>query len=77
MQQAQWYELGVTQQLALQSALDEDDRDKFLNVLREKSINNIVVYTNQNSTIVSGYIFLLCKAIEKWILGINMEGKNE
>lgn len=75
MAQAQWYETAVAQQLALQSALDADDREKFLEALRSKSINNVVVYTNQDPTIVSGYIFLLCKAIERWILGIVEEKK--
>lgn len=70
MSQVKCYELAVEHQLALQGALDEDDRKKFLDTLREKSVNNIIVYTNQDPTIVSGYIFLLSKAIERWILEI-------
>jgi hypothetical protein len=74
MSQVKCYELAVEHQLALQGALDEDDRKKFLDTLRGKSVNNIIVYTNQDPTIVSGYIFLLSKAIERWILGVKEEG---
>jgi len=65
--------MAVEQQMALQNALEKDDRQEFLKLIRDYSINNIIIGTSQNPTIVSGYVSLLTKAIEKWILGIKEE----
>ena len=75
MSQVKCYALAAEQQLALQNALDEGDRNKFLEEIRNMSINNLIIGTNQDPMIVSGYIILMQKAIEKWILGIKKEDK--
>lgn len=73
MSQVKCYELAVGQQIALQNALDEGDRNKFLEEIRNMSINNLITGTSQDPVIVSGYIALMQKAIEKWILGIEVK----
>ena len=73
MSQAKCYTLATEQQLALQNALDEGDRNKFLEEIRNMSINNLIIGTNQDPMIVSGYIALMQRAIEKWILGVEVK----
>lgn len=63
------YELAVGQQLAMQNALEQGEREKFLHTLREYPLSNLVTGVSQDPEIVSGYIILLKKAVKKWILG--------
>ncbi len=68
MSQVQWYESAVKQQLELKNALNCGDRNKFLATLNDISINNIMVYTDHDQVIMSGYISIMRQAIEKWII---------
>ena len=73
MSQVKCYALAAEQQLAMQDALEKDDRTKFLEALNSRSINNMVTYSDGGATMVAGYITLLQKAIAKWILDIKEE----
>ena len=68
MSQVQWFESAAKHQLELKNALNCGDRSKFLATLNDSSINNIVVYTDHDPIIMSGYISRLRQAIEKWVI---------
>lgn len=73
MSQIKCYTLATEQQLAMQDALEKDDRTKFLEALNSRSINNLITYSEGGATMIAGYIALMQKAIEKWILGIEVK----
>jgi len=60
-------ETAFRQLLQIEEALEKDDKQAFVDALNQYSIDNVIVYTEEE-TIKNAYTKLLLVAIEKWVL---------